>query len=419
MDTTVRIGIIGCGRILNAHLRGFKTLLDHGVGGFRIAALCARKEADLHRFRKRGEGPPPRPAPVPNPNDPLNAPQMYVSDLHPDQEPELYTDYREMLAKGGVDAVCIYTGHDSHHTIAIDALNAGKHVAVEKPMGITVRACHRMCEAADTAGKVLGVFENAYYSPITQASSWAVRSGAIGDVVMVFQSAIGGRAHRPDLVSARTAWRQTKLGSGGGCALDIGVHVFSRVRNIAGPVREVSAVWKSLEPDRVLMDDKNERVVGHVQNEVDDAFFANVVLENGAIGHAACSRTARGVTLAFPGGTNVWGTKGAYSSGAIVAEDGQSTGVMDYARELAPADLLESWLPKGMDDPFALEELDFAQAIQQGRPMRMRGAEGGLDVALSYAVLESGIARRAVTPGEILSGEVCEYQREIDAHYGL
>jgi len=344
---------------------------------------------------------------------------MYVSDLHPDHEPELYTDYREMLARGSVDAVCIFTGHDSHHQIAIDALEAGKHVAGEKPMGITVKACHRMCEAADRAQRVLGVLENAHYQPLTLASAWAVRDGAIGEVVMVYQGAIGGRAHRPDLVSARTPWRQTKLGTGGGCAVDLGPHVFNRVRTIAGPIRSLSAVWKLLEPDRVLMDAENKRVVEQFRNEVDDVFFANIVFENGAIGHAGCARTARAVALAFPGGTNVWGTAGALSGGNVVTEDGAETSAMDYAREHAPGHEVDAWQPKGITDAFALEELDFIQAIEQGRPMRMNPGEGLLDVALSYAVLESGLAGRSITPDEVLTGAVCEYQRELDEHYGL
>jgi len=48
----VRIGIIGCARILNAHLRGYKILQENGFGDlFQITALCARKEEDAHRFR--------------------------------------------------------------------------------------------------------------------------------------------------------------------------------------------------------------------------------------------------------------------------------------------------------------------------------------------------------------------------------
>ena len=87
MSSEVKIGVIGCARILNAHLRGFRILQEKGFGDhFRITALCARKEEDAHRFRKRGEGLGARPAPVEAPGDPLNAPHMYISDLHPDQE---------------------------------------------------------------------------------------------------------------------------------------------------------------------------------------------------------------------------------------------------------------------------------------------------------------------------------------------
>jgi len=419
MSSTIRIGIIGCGRILNAHLRGFKALLDSGYDDFRIAALCARKEIDLHRFRKRGEGPAPRPAPVPNPHDPLNAPQTYVSDLHPDEEPELYTDYREMLAKGSVDAVCIYTGHDNHHSLALDALRAGKHVAVEKPMAITVKACQQMCDAAGDARKVLGVLENAHYQPLTQASAWAVQNGAIGNVALVFQSAIVSWAERPDAVSARTPWRDAKLAGGGGIALDLGPHIFNRVRTIAGPIQEVSAVAKVIESERVVMDDADETIVDRVANEVEDVFLANFVFGNGAIGHASVSKTAHGVQLVFPGGTNVWGSQGALSAGEIVSDAGRQTGVMDYAKQHAPGEVIAAWQPQGITDAFALEELDFIQALQESRPMRMSGEEGCLDVALSYAVLESSILRRAVTPTEVLSGDVCDYQRDLNEHFGL
>lgn len=420
MSSPVRIGIIGCGRILNAHLRGLRTLQDKGYADdFRVTALCARKEIDLQRFNRRGEGLPPRPAPVEAEGDPLNAAQMYVSDLHPGAETELYIDYRVMLAEGAVDAVCILTGHDNHHSIAIDALRAGKHVAVEKPMAITVKACQRMCEEAAKAQRVLGVHESAQYYPIAPASGWAVADGAVGDVSMVFQSLIGCPAPRPDVVLARTPWRQKKLGSGGGIAGDIGPHIFNRIRTIAGPIASVSGLWKVLEPERVLLDEKNETVLDRFENEVNDAFFANLVFESGAMGHASFSISSHGVGLAFPGGTNVWGTQGALSGGEIIADDGTRTSVMDYVAEHAPPDVLESWQPKGIDDAFALEQLDFIQAIRRGTRMRVSGEEGCLDMALSYAVIESGLAGRSVTPAEILAGDLCEYQREINEHYGL
>ena len=420
MPSEVRIGIIGCARIMNAHLRGFRLLQENGYGDtFRIVALCARKEEDALRFRRPGEGPPPRPAPVPTPGDPLNAPHMYISDLHPDRETEVYTDYREMLKEAPIDAVCIYTGHDTHHSIAIDAMRAGKHVAVEKPMAISVAAAQRMCEVAGETGLVLGIDENAHFSPATGASGWAVAEGLIGEVQLVYRGAIGGRTHRPDLVAARTPWRQSKLGAGGGPSIDLGVHLFNGVRTICGPVQSVSGVWRTLEPIRLLLDGENREVEEEVENQVDDVFYANFTLENGGIGHITVARTAHGTSIAVPGGTNVWGSKGALSDGKLFADDGSSEEVVDRFERDAPEARREEVMPKGITDAFALEQLDWLQAIRQGKPVTMSGEEGTIDLALSYAILESGLLGRAVTLEEVLEGEVDEYQKEINVYYGL
>jgi predicted dehydrogenase len=420
MASEVRIGIIGCARILNAHLRGFKTLQENGYGDlFRITALCARKEEDAHRFRVRGEGPGPRPAPVDAPNDPLNAPHSYIGDLHPDQETEVFTDYREMLEKGSVDAVCILTGHDNHHSIAIDAMRAGKHASVEKPMAISVKAAQRMCEVADETGKVLSIDENVNFNPAIWASHWAVEAGLIGAVQMVYRGVIGFRNSRPDLVAARTPWRQSKLGAGGGVTIDLGVHLFNGVRTICGPIQSVQAVWRTLESTRVLMADDDSEVVDQFENQVDDAFFTNFEFENGAIGHMAVSRSARGTQIGVPGGTNVWGTQGAISDGQLFDEDGASEDVEERFRHEAPQERLEQVMPNGLTDAFALENLNWLQAIRDGKPVQMTGEEGTIDLALSYAILESGLAGRAVTLEEMLRGDVVGYQQEINEYYQL
>lgn len=420
MASEVRIGIIGCARILNAHLRGYKVLQENGYGDlFRIAALCARKEEDAHRFRKRGEGPGPRPAPVDAPGDPLNAPHSYISDLHPDQEIEVYTDYKEMLEKGNIDAVIILTGHDNHHSIAIDAMRAGKHVSVEKPMAISVRAAQRMCEVAGETGKILSIDENVNFNPSTWASRWAVAEGLIGDVQMLYRGVIGFRNSRPDLVAARTPWRQSKLGAGGGVAIDLGVHLFNGVRTICGPITSVQALWRTLEPTRVLMADDDSAVVDQIENQVDDAFFANFEFENGAIGHMAVSRSARGIQVGVPGGTNIWGTRGAISDGKLFDEDGESEDVeARFNKEVDPSEL-DRVMPRGISDAFALENLNWLQAIANGKSVQMSGEEGTIDLALSYAILESGLIGRAVTLEEMLTGKVDGYQKDIDAYYGL
>ena len=417
----VRIGIIGCARILNAHLRGYKILQENGFGDlFQITALCARKEEDAHRFRKRGEGPGPRPAPVDAPGDPLNAPHSFISDLHPDSDAEVYTDYNEMLEKGKIDAVIILTGHDNHHSIAIDAMRAGKHVSVEKPMAISVKAAQLMCEVADETGQILSIDENVNFNPSTWASQWAVEKGLIGDVQMLYRGVIGFRNSRPDLVAARTPWRQSKLGAGGGVAIDLGVHLFNGVRTICGPIKSVQALWRTLEPVRVLMADDDSAVVDQIENQVDDAFFTNFEFENGGIGHMAVSRSARGTQVGVPGGTNIWGSKGSDFRRPIIWRRRYIGKLwkIDFNAKPTPSRISEV-MPRGITDAFALENLNWLQAIANGKPVQMSGEEGTIDLALSYAILESGLLGRAVTLDEMLKGEVDEYQKEINDYYGL
>ncbi len=157
----LRIGIVGCGRILNAHLQGYLKLRQLGIDTFRITALCARKEEDALMFRKRGEGPPPRP-PVLDPatGDPLAAPHTYISDIHDDVEVAIYTDYRDLIASGKVEAINDTTTLALHHQVGLAALDAGLHLLTQKPLAISVRAAQAMVKRARAGKLTFGVFEN-------------------------------------------------------------------------------------------------------------------------------------------------------------------------------------------------------------------------------------------------------------------
>jgi len=275
-----------------------------------------------------------------------------------------------------------------------------------------------MCEAADETGRVLSVDENVHFSTGTVASRWAIQQGLIGDVQMVYRGVIGFASHRPDLATARTAWRHSKLGSGGGVSIDLGVHIFNGIRAICGPVTAVSATWQILEPTRVLLTDDDAEVAEEIPNEVDDAFFANFKLESGGQGHAAVARSTHGRRIGVPGGTNIFGTTGALSDGNYYCDDGASGNLIGKFKVEVP-DAYGAAFPAGVTDAYALEQLDFLLSIKDKRQPKMNGVEGTIDLALSYAILESGLLGRDVTLEEMLSGEVEGYQKEINAHYGL
>jgi 1,5-anhydro-D-fructose reductase (1,5-anhydro-D-mannitol-forming) len=153
----IRIGIVGCGRILAAHLEGYRLLREAGVDGFEITALCARKAEDALGYVRRGEGPAAR-AVSDHPRRSSRVGDQYLSDFQPDTEVEVFTDYREMIASGRIDAVNDFTIHSLHHQIASAAFANGKHLLSQKPLAVSMEGARRMCEQAEAAGVTFGVF---------------------------------------------------------------------------------------------------------------------------------------------------------------------------------------------------------------------------------------------------------------------
>lgn len=84
------------------------------------------------------------------------------------------TDYRELLASDAVDAVLIATQHNTHAQIALDALRAGKHVFVEKPLALMVEDAQAVCDAVAQTGRLLTVGFNRRFSRHAQAAKAAL-----------------------------------------------------------------------------------------------------------------------------------------------------------------------------------------------------------------------------------------------------
>src|SRR5215469_7567929 len=95
--------------------------------------------------------------------------------------PDAYKDYHDLLAKKDIDAVYIMTPEHLHHDMAIAALNAGKHVYVEKPLAHTIEEGFEIIDAWKKSGKVCQVgTQNRSSSLYKKAKEW-VKQGLIGD----------------------------------------------------------------------------------------------------------------------------------------------------------------------------------------------------------------------------------------------
>ena len=411
--TKIKVGLVGCGRIMPAHLNGYKMLIEKGID-VRITALVARKKEDALRFRKRGEGPPPRVAVGP-PGDPLVAPHVWIYNFQKDVDVEVYTDYREMLRKGDVDAVDIYTPPYLHHTMVLDSIAAGKHVFVEKPLAVSVKAARMMVEAAEKEGKVLGVAEVLRYGPDTRMIKWTIDQGYIGEVQMIVNTIIGCY-WSPDKIAAGTPWRHKKVTAGGGPSIDVGVHIFDMARYYCGEIEEVEGVTKVFENVRVTCDESGN-IINKVDNEVDDTFVAIAKFDSGALGLFTFSWALHGEPTVVD--TVIYGSKGCIKNKTLISDDGTRIPIKELFERNASKEVKERFFPMGITDWFALEHLDFLKAIWENTQMETSGREGLRDLAVSYALIESSRLKRAVKVDDVESGKIGEYEKEINAYYGL
>jgi len=414
----IRIGIVGCGRILNAHLQGYRQLMEAGFDNFRITALCARKEEDALMFRKRGEGPPPRPPVLdPSTGDPLAAPHTYLSDFQPDTEVAIFTDYQAMIDSGLVDAVNDFTSLYMHHLVGQYALEAGKHLLVQKPLAVTVKAGKLLVDLAAQNGLTLGIFENVRQSERVRAAHWVIREGLLGAPQMAVMGSVGG-LWSPDKIVAETAWRHRKVEGGGGGAIDIGVHAMHLVRYVMGPIHSVQAAVRTFEPVRRHRD-ANGTVTQTVDADVDDTYFATINFENGAIGQLLWSWGAHGEPLTIPGTPAFYGANGSIRGADLLLDDGTNTTITTLFNSQADAKTKAAFYPRGFTDPYAIQQYDWLEAIEQGGQPETDGTVGLEDLAAAFAIIESSHLGRAVTLDELINGEVAQYQQEINEHYRL
>lgn len=418
MGQPIRIGIVGCGRIVPAHLRGYATLRTAGYDNFRITALYSRKREDADMFRMRGEGPTPRPPVSTSPSDPLSAPHMYVSDFQTDVDAVVFDDFDELLNSDHVDALDIPASVFTHHDYTVKAATAGKHVLVQKPLAVSVAAGRLMVDAARRNGVTLGVTENVRYAESSRLARWAIARGEIGAVQTVASVAIGSREWSPDKVVADTPWRHSRVLAGGGATLDIGVHLFHRIRYVCGEVRRVSALVRTIEPVRFRRDNAGH-VIEEIHPDADDAFMATFELGNGAIGTAAFTWAGHGEPTGLPEGLVIYGSKGCIKGDTLYRDGQDPVGLRELFNRQADDAERERWLPLGLTDTFAAGFYDFLRAVEARRQPEASGDEGLRDLASAFSLIESSFLGQSVAMDEVLTGEVRTAQRDIDTHYGL
>ncbi|MCA0758104.1 Gfo/Idh/MocA family oxidoreductase [Paenibacillus sp. N4] len=186
MSNIYKLAIIGCGGIANGkHLPSLKKL-----DNVEIVAFC-----DIVEERA-----------------------VEAAALYGTEDAVVYTDYKELLEDSTIDIVHVCTPNDSHAEIAIDALEAGKHVMCEKPMAKTASDAKRMVEAARRTGKKLTIGYNNRFRADSQHLKKVCEAGELGDIYFAKAHAIRRRA-----VPTWGVFLDEEK-QGGGPLIDIGTH---------------------------------------------------------------------------------------------------------------------------------------------------------------------------------------------------
>jgi UDP-N-acetyl-2-amino-2-deoxyglucuronate dehydrogenase len=148
-----------------------------------------------------------------------------------------FTDHREMLAAVRPDVVHICTPHDQHVPAALDSLEAGAHVLLEKPVAHTVADADRLISAAAAyPARKVGVCLQNRYNATSQAAHRLLASGELGAVLGSSASVLW---HRDAAYYADRPWRGRLSRSGGGVLINQAIHTLDLLQWLLGEVAEV------------------------------------------------------------------------------------------------------------------------------------------------------------------------------------
>jgi UDP-N-acetyl-2-amino-2-deoxyglucuronate dehydrogenase len=345
MTATLRFALVGAGMIGKVHARALTGVADLvavvDTDGDKAAALAAGHGADAS------------------------------------------TDLDAVLRRDDVDAVSICTPSGLHADGAVAALEAGKHVVVEKPIDVTLAAADRIIDAEKRTGGTVAVISQHRFDRSTEKVLQAVRDGHLGTIT----SAIASHAWwRGQSYYDSGDWRGTWALDGGGAVMNQTVHTINLLTTVVGTPVEVFAYTGCLAHERI---------------EVEDTAVAVVKFASGALG------MIHGTTAAYPGldaSLRVFGSKGSavisndelvflHENAGDAPEIGMSemTGLNQVGEEyrIGPED-------QSLGRAHRAQLADFVEAVRTGRAPRVGTAEARTSLSVILAMYESASTGRPV-----------------------
>ncbi|KYZ76415.1 oxidoreductase [Anaerosporomusa subterranea] len=335
---TYGFGLIGCGRISKNHLESLKAL----PGAKLVAVADVKAEvlsAAASKYQCQG-----------------------------------YEDYHELLANPEVEIVNICTESGLHARIAIDAMKAGKHVLVEKPMAMSLVEADAMIATAKAMGVKLGVVHQNRFNTAIVKLRQALENNQFGK--LTHASAIV-RWNRNDEYYLQAPWRGTWT-QDGGCLMNQSIHNIDLLQWMMGPVESLFAYTAT-----------NMRKI-----EAEDLGMVLLKFKNGALG------TIEATTTIYPKNLeetlSVFGSAGSACIGGI-AVNKIETWRFESEDEAAVVAQQDKEPPNVYGFGHADIIKDFMEAITENRAPAVSGLEGRKALEIILAVYHSVKYKKEIT----------------------
>ena len=340
MERKIGFGIIGCGVIADFHANALFGLSEEAV----LVGVADARLPAAERFAK-------------------------------EKQVCAFASVEEMLACPEIDVVTICVPSGLHAELAIKAANAGKHIIVEKPMAITKEQLDAMEEACTRNGVMLSSVAQSRFTSGVRKAKQAIEDGYIGKMVC---ADVYMKFNRTQEYYNTGGWRGTKAMDGGGALMNQGIHGVDLLLYLAGDVKSVYAVSKTLAR----------------QIEVEDTLSAVLEFKSGATG------VIQATTSVYPGYPRRLELNG--DKGTIVLEEGNLVR-WDMEDTTLPEVTLKSNVRSSASAPtdFSADNhtkqfKDVIQALRNGTKPLVDLREGRRAVDLILAIYQSAEERRVI-----------------------
>lgn len=317
-DQKIGVGLIGLGSISRAHIRGYQ----EAERDARIVAVCDSNQSVTAAAAKN-----------------LTA--------------RAYTRYSDLLSNPEVQVVDITLPHNLHYQVAKDAIKAGKHVIVEKPMTAKAAESLELIQLSEAAGVKFTVAENTPFVAAYREIAQLIAQDVIGLPRLIRTLIYGSEVNRLRDVSS---WKGRMSGSCGGVIIDAGAHSFFLLKWLFGEIATLQATSTKLIEE----------------SEVEDHAIVTGRMKSGAIFSTEYTFTAE-----IPWGERleVYG-----STGSLIADQICNPPVVHFKGK---NDIAGTSIQTAHFDPVGWKATsiangvrDFIEALRDRRPPRVDSSDG-------------------------------------------